>query len=173
MTIEIFVLSGFFFEPRGVFRDRSGVLYHVGQVIRHKKFGYRGVICAWDKRPRCDVSNWWATHRKAEALCLKHYSEFVSPHDCIRDGVRGLPSRDRQPFYFVYQNQRVSDEEAKLSAITMHPRYVAQENIELAPKNDTFIEHPDTFKSFSRFSLSQNKFLADELLIFKVPGLFC
>jgi len=40
------------------------------QVVRHKKFDYRGVIIGWDHRPTVDVSRW--------------------------DGVVDLPSKDKQ-----------------------------------------------------------------------------
>ena len=39
-------------------QDRSEIRYSVGQVLRHKKFGFRAVIYGWDKRPTIDVSNW-------------------------------------------------------------------------------------------------------------------
>jgi heat shock protein HspQ len=32
--------------------------YAVGQIIRHKLFGYRGVIRGFDVRPLLDVANW-------------------------------------------------------------------------------------------------------------------
>ena len=33
-------------------RERRGVRYRIGQVIRHKKHGYRGVIVGWDKQAK-------------------------------------------------------------------------------------------------------------------------
>ena len=33
-------------------------IYNVGQVIQHKLFGYRGVICRFDQRPSIDMSKW-------------------------------------------------------------------------------------------------------------------
>ena len=53
--------------------DRDGVAYCVGEVLRHKKFGFRAVVTGWDRRPEADVSDW--------------------------DGVVGLPSGADQPFY--------------------------------------------------------------------------
>lgn len=35
--------------------DRSGVGFHVGQVFRHRKFGYRGVIYGWDRKCERDA----------------------------------------------------------------------------------------------------------------------
>lgn len=49
---------------------REGITFRVGQVVRHKKFDYRGVIIGWDRRPTVDVSRW--------------------------DGLVGLPSKEEQ-----------------------------------------------------------------------------
>jgi hypothetical protein len=51
------------------------VLYRLGQVIRHKQFGYRGVCTGYDLRPTTNTSNW--------------------------DGVKGLSLGQEQPFYRV------------------------------------------------------------------------
>ena len=53
--------------------DRSGVDFRVGQVLRHRKFGFRAAVFGWERRPQVDVSSW--------------------------DGVQGLPSGAEQPFY--------------------------------------------------------------------------
>jgi hypothetical protein len=56
-------------------REGAGVLYSIGQVFRHKKFGYRGVVYGWTALPQVDVSQW--------------------------DGVQGLTRGIEQPFYFM------------------------------------------------------------------------
>lgn len=33
-------------------RDRDGVLYQVGQAVRHATLGYRGVVCGWERFPK-------------------------------------------------------------------------------------------------------------------------
>ena len=45
------------------------------QVVRHSRYGYRGVIYGWDLRPTLDVARW--------------------------DGVVGLPRAGDQPFYHL------------------------------------------------------------------------
>ena len=37
---------------------RDGVRFRIGQVVAHKRYGYRGVIYGWDPRPAVDVSRW-------------------------------------------------------------------------------------------------------------------
>ena len=53
-----------FVEPNGFFSgspeprtDRSNVKYRIGQVIKHKRFGYRGVIVGWDKKAKVRFSD--------------------------------------------------------------------------------------------------------------------
>lgn len=48
-----------FVEPNGYFsgspeprNDRSNVKFRIGQVIKHKRFGYRGVIVGWDRKTK-------------------------------------------------------------------------------------------------------------------------
>lgn len=48
-----------FVEPNGYFSgspeprtDRSKVKFRIGQVIKHKRFGYRGVIVGWDTKAK-------------------------------------------------------------------------------------------------------------------------
>ena len=43
-------------EPR---MPRSGeVKFHIGQVIRHKKWKYRGVIIGWDNKAKVSIKHW-------------------------------------------------------------------------------------------------------------------
>lgn len=51
------------------------VLYRIGQVIKHKQFGYRGICTGYDLRPTTDATNW--------------------------EGVKGLSLGQEQPFYRV------------------------------------------------------------------------
>jgi hypothetical protein len=51
------------------------VLYRIGQVIKHKQFGYRGICTGYDLRPTTDTTNW--------------------------DGVKELSLGQEQPFYRV------------------------------------------------------------------------
>ena len=49
--------------------------FRVGQVVRHKKFGYRGVVSGYDMRPSMDMSAW--------------------------EGIEGLEHGQEQPIYKV------------------------------------------------------------------------
>lgn len=45
-------------EQRCEHSDRSGIMYSVGDVLRHKTFAFRGVVVGWDRRPATDVAHW-------------------------------------------------------------------------------------------------------------------
>ena len=51
----------------------------LGEVVRHRKWGFVGVIAGWDLRPTTDVSRW--------------------------DGVVGLPKGGEQPFFNVVPDE--------------------------------------------------------------------
>ena len=38
--------------------DRSDIDFKVGQIVRHKQFGYRAVVFSWNHRPVIDVAGW-------------------------------------------------------------------------------------------------------------------
>jgi hemimethylated DNA binding protein len=63
-------------------RRPACVAYRVGQLVRHKNYGYRGVICGWDET--CCASEAWATQM----------------------GVKLLPGGTAQPFYNVLVDNR-------------------------------------------------------------------
>jgi hypothetical protein len=44
--------------PRLSFHIPTPEPVHVGTLVKHKKFGYTGVIIAWESRPSCNVSSW-------------------------------------------------------------------------------------------------------------------
>jgi Uncharacterized conserved protein len=52
-----------YIEPNGYFSgspeqrtDRSNIKFRVGQVIKHKRFGYRGVIVGWDRTAKVTIT---------------------------------------------------------------------------------------------------------------------
>lgn len=86
------------------------VKYHIGTHLRHRRFGYEGVIVGWDAR------------------CL------AEPRWMERMRVNDLPRRSEQPFYnVVYEDPAVKA--VYYWVLTVHRaddrsvRYVAEENI--------------------------------------------
>ena len=67
-------------DARSERQQREGIRFSLGQLVQHEQFGFRGVVCGWDRRPQTDVSQW--------------------------DGVAGLKSGAQQPFFLVLASQR-------------------------------------------------------------------
>lgn len=85
--------------------------FKVGDVVQHKKYGFRGVIMAWDPIPTVDVTRW--------------------------DGLRGIENPNELPFYQVIPDQGDCIE----AFGGERPwRYVCEENLELCPKDRNLID---------------------------------
>ena len=106
LTLEIF----------DVLRQRRTCAQHaakfrMGDVVRHQKYNFRGVVVAWDPQPTVDVSHWDGLQDIAHPAEQPFYHVIPDPHDCVRafGGTR--------PF-----------------------RYVCQENLELCRPHETDID---------------------------------
>lgn len=91
-------------------KEVSPVVFRIGEVVRHRKFGYRGVVLGWDIRPLGD----------ATAIASRW------------EGVVGLPSGADQPFYRILPDEQ--DVETFLGPGSFRSSfYVAEENLQLVP----------------------------------------
>jgi len=121
---------------------RTGVVFNVGEVLRHAKYGYRGVVAGWDRRPQLDVSGW--------------------------DGLRSLPSGAEQPFYRIIPDVADCNE---LLGGPREMKYVAQENLQRLPPALRRVHHPALVGSlFSHFDPSTATFIPTDELAFAYPG---
>ncbi|GAX09532.1 hypothetical protein FisN_16Lh225 [Fistulifera solaris] len=88
-------------------RQHPPIHFRVGDVIRHKVFGYRGVVTGWDDRPVVDVSRW--------------------------DGIQALIQQGKDPnempFYHVVRHTEHHERGLDTPGAAM--RYVCQENLEV------------------------------------------
>jgi hemimethylated DNA binding protein len=68
-------------------KNRDGVGFEVGQVFKHKKFGYNAVIYGWDRT--CERDDDWVQAMGVDPL-LPHYYALPDERDCQRlfGGVR-------------------------------------------------------------------------------------
>eukprot|EP01025_Chloroclados_australasicus_P064149 TRINITY_DN8531_c0_g2_i1.p1 TRINITY_DN8531_c0_g2~~TRINITY_DN8531_c0_g2_i1.p1 ORF type:complete len:313 (+),score=17.94 TRINITY_DN8531_c0_g2_i1:54-941(+) len=60
--------------------DRKSVQYHVGQVLRHKKFGYKGVVVGWDSE--CQRAEW--ANKQSVSPQQPFYHIIPDEEDCVR-----------------------------------------------------------------------------------------
>lgn len=88
------------------------IRFPLGTVVKHTKYGFRGVVVAWDPFPKADVSNW--------------------------DGLKDIEGDvNAMPFYHVIPD--LNDTVEAFGAERPF-RYVCQENLVLCPEHEQDIE---------------------------------
>ena len=45
-------------DARAERQQRDGIRFSLGQLVEHERFGFRGVVCGWDRLPQTDVTHW-------------------------------------------------------------------------------------------------------------------
>lgn len=91
--------------------ERERIRFSLGDVVQHKKYGFRGVIVAWDPKPAVDVSRW--------------------------DGLSDIENADDMPFYHIVPDQGDCIE----AFGGERPfRYVCEANLEPCPRERSFID---------------------------------
>ena len=86
---------------------KSDIHFSLGQIVKHKLYGFRGFVVAWDAKPRMDVSNW--------------------------DGLTDVENPNEKPFYHIYPD--VNDSISAFGGPRSF-RYVCQDNLELSHNNN-------------------------------------
>lgn len=94
-------------------KDKEKIRFGLGTIVRHKKYGFRGVVVAWDPKPTVDVSRW--------------------------DGLQDIINPQEQPFYHVIPD---ANDCVRAFGAERPFRYVVDENLELCPKNQSVIDVP-------------------------------
>jgi hemimethylated DNA binding protein len=85
--------------------------FPLGSIVRHKKYGFRGVIVGRDPQPLYDVSRW--------------------------DGLRHIPNAKDLPFYRIIPDQQDCIE---AFGGERPSRYVCEANLEPCPKDRMFLD---------------------------------
>jgi hemimethylated DNA binding protein len=78
--------------------------FSLGDVVEHQKYGFRGVIVAWDPKPSMDVSRW--------------------------DGLQHIKDPQEYPFYHIIPDQ---DDCIEAFGGARSSRYVCEANLTLCP----------------------------------------
>ncbi|KAG7353510.1 hemimethylated DNA binding domain yccV-containing protein [Nitzschia inconspicua] len=87
------------------------IQFSLGQVVTHKKYGFRGVVVAWDAEPVYDVTNW--------------------------DGLQHIDNPERYPFYHVIPDP--NDTMIAFGGERAW-RYVCEDNLEPCPMESRNID---------------------------------
>lgn len=85
--------------------------FHLGQIVRHKKYHFRGVIVGRDSEPIYNVSRW--------------------------DGLRDIPNAKELPFYNVIPDQQDCIE---IFGGERPARYVCEVNLEPCPPDQMYLD---------------------------------
>jgi len=109
----ILEVSEMTWQRRNAMKEREKIRFPLGTIVRHKKYGFRGVVVAWDSKPAVDVSRW--------------------------DGLQDVENPQEKPFYHVIPD--VNDCVRAFGA-ERHFRYVVDDNLEPCPKNQSVIDAP-------------------------------
>lgn len=88
--------DGYFAQSAGV-RDTKppNVVYRIGQVVKHKKWGYRGVITGWDEQARAP-KEWIASMHKENPgwTTQPNYAMLVDTRDRAAPQITYVPQEN-------------------------------------------------------------------------------
>jgi len=118
------------------------ILFPLGTVFRHKKYGYRGVVIGFDTR-------------------IKRSEEWMKNFE-----IDKLQRQGDQPFYHVIPD---NSDCYRIFNGYRESKYVAEDNCELVTGSEAQIEHPFIEQFFADFDSDSSKFLPNETLDFLYP----
>ena len=87
--------------------NKPKIKFALGDIVRHKKYGFRGVVATWDPKPTVDVRRW--------------------------DGLSDIENPMEKPFYHVIPDQNDCIE---AFGGPRPARYVCEENLEVCPQGE-------------------------------------
>jgi hemimethylated DNA binding protein len=58
--------------------------FNLGDIVQHKKYGFRGVVIAWDPKPSIDVTKWDGLQDIANPQDIPFYQVVPYQNDCIQ-----------------------------------------------------------------------------------------
>eukprot|EP00559_Dactyliosolen_fragilissimus_P008986 CAMPEP_0184864100 /NCGR_PEP_ID=MMETSP0580-20130426/13750_1 /TAXON_ID=1118495 /ORGANISM="Dactyliosolen fragilissimus" /LENGTH=739 /DNA_ID=CAMNT_0027362747 /DNA_START=281 /DNA_END=2500 /DNA_ORIENTATION=+ len=105
-------ISDMTWQRRRSSRSSHKIKFPLGAIVKHKKYGFRGIIVGWDPTPTVDVSKW----------------------DGLQD-VRG--DVNEMPFYHIKPDQ---GDMVQAFGGQRSFRYVCEENLEVCPFEETSID---------------------------------
>jgi hemimethylated DNA binding protein len=101
--------------------NKERIRFSLGQIVQHKKYGFRGVIMAWDPKPAVDVTHW--------------------------DGLTDIENASDLPFYHIVPDQKDCIE---AFGAERPFRYVCEANLEECPAERSFIDVDISAEKWSR-----------------------
>ena len=127
-------------QRRIALKDKERIRFPLGTIVRHKKYGFRGVVVAWDPTPSVDVTRW--------------------------DGLQDIERPMEKPFYHVIPDVKDC---IKVFGGERSFRYVIDDNLEPCPPNQSIIDVPnlDTDEWILKTGTEEWRYDPPDLLKFK------
>ena len=101
--------------------------FSLGDVVRHKKYNFRGVIAGWDAYPRTDVSRWDGLQDiKGEVNDMPFYHVIADMNDTEEAFGHERPFR-----YVCQENLELCDVENSATAAVVPSSLSSKRNLEL------------------------------------------
>jgi len=123
----------------------SQVKYHVGDIITHKKFGYRGVVSGYTSS--CEASGYWQLQMGVTNLTYGPNQPFYSVLVCSKEG-------EQQTTYVAQEN------------IILNSSETSNNNAEHLPLNRS-----DIGKFFQEFDPARGVYIPNQELLSQYPQL--
>jgi hemimethylated DNA binding protein len=98
--------------------SKGKLQYSIGDVVEHKKYGFRGVIVAWDATPKVDVTMWDGLQDIDDPMQLPFYHVIPDQGDCIRAFGGERPLR-----YVCEENLQPCAENRSFIAVDLEPEW--------------------------------------------------
>ena len=108
ITMDTF---GMLWQRRIAHAHVDTIQFKLGDIVVHTKYGFRGIVIAWDPKPKVDVSHW--------------------------DGLQHIDNPNDEPFYHIIPDQ---SDCVKIFGGERPFRYVCQQNLERCPRSRTNID---------------------------------
>ncbi|KAL9190868.1 hypothetical protein ACHAXT_000574 [Thalassiosira profunda] len=118
-------------------KGHNNINFSLGQTVKHKKYGFRGVVVAWDPKPKFDVSNW--------------------------DGLQGIENPQEKPFYHIHPD--VNDCVRAFGG-PRHSRYVCQDNLSPYDETQPLQFEMDLDSEQFKWDAAQGRYLPSEEMKF-------
>ena len=90
LTVEVGELL---WQRKTTLESKVQTKFNVGDIVEHKRYGFRGVVVAWDPKPLVDVSRWDGLQDIENPQNYPFYHIIPDQNDCIEAFGGERPSR--------------------------------------------------------------------------------
>ena len=141
--------------------------YRVGQVLNHSKFGFKGVVAGWDRRPVIDVSMWDGVVSTPRGTDQPFYHIVPCQHDCENGELHDAPSRGLPQRYVAEDNlEPLQAHPAATNVIgTPTPSSASLQDVKDGPVNNAEVLNA----LFDGFCPSRQEYAPSEMLLCQYP----